>query len=789
MAYVLWRVVLKKYSRVRLGLTGSGVTPTSTRAVTYDEESWKPSPEDSFKDIERSTEVRHSKSKRVKSILKKCKNVLGNKSASLEVSTGSDPSSSSSGNERSSFCLDDKIEDNLNVCQINELDDIFEDAHVSLNVAECTGVFQVANIVEVRGPPGSDTTTSSSESANDQKEGAEEKTPHSEPETASPVLSEVQDKEEGGIDGDSDLGFRDVHAVISTPQVKSDVESLVDKYFGSLYKNYEHSRKCLIRQARDLLVCEYHGSLQRFEDEFCTQANKLLQHLKNEQSSDSTAPSGWPLCLGQSGVVIHLGPLNVSVLRNRDCYLCVRNRSSPGLEVTLTWRQHHQIYCRSVAEFRDPLHSLDDIMCSSIRSASNLETISYEDYDGTDLPEMLHSLLVSVEHAIKRVPLDDLTFPCPQCLQYLPLDRQEDDVVSCVCQCSCRLPGSPVAKKDSSIQTSPMFEFVGSIPHIDSDEDDDKESVKSGSSNKKLEIARPKRIYELPDKLLMSGINLPGTTDTDGRPIILCYAECISRAGLNKYEIAKLLLYYFSIPTLESREKGFTVLLLAENEADYRVLEVLDKSICLIVNSAKIHRFLIWTPGLKEHKEVKPLSSRAQVTLISEESYLRRYISRDQTPASCGGTCTHDQLEWVEFFKQLEPFLAACKIAGRSLLTTLSQLRNEEVPHQITRRFLNHQCRQISKALDSENVQKLRREGRKTLTSLAERRQWLANSKDVKRNASLAYDSFEAVERVTKRLEQLKLERMERLKELARYRTLQEEADGHNTNLDSDLAF
>nr|XP_023013754.1 uncharacterized protein LOC111503632 [Leptinotarsa decemlineata] len=195
------------------------VTPTSTRAVTYDEESWKPSPEDSSKDIERSTEVRHSKSKRVKSILKKCKNVLGNKSASLEVSTGSDPSSSSSGNERSSFCLDDKIEDKLNVCQINELDDIFEDAHVSLNVAECTGVFQVANIVEVRGPPGSDTTTSSSESANDQKEGAEEKTPHSEPETASPVLSEVQDKEEGGIDGDSDLGFRDVHAVISTPQI------------------------------------------------------------------------------------------------------------------------------------------------------------------------------------------------------------------------------------------------------------------------------------------------------------------------------------------------------------------------------------------------------------------------------------------------------------------------------------------------------------------------------------------------------------------------------------------
>lgn len=39
-----------------------------------------------------------------------------------------------------------------------------------------------------------------------------------------------------------------------------------------------------------------------------------------------------------------------------------------------------------------------------------------------------------------------------------------------------------------------------------------------------------------------------GTVDQDGRPIVLCYAECISRAGLNKYEMARLLLYYATIP-------------------------------------------------------------------------------------------------------------------------------------------------------------------------------------------------------------------------------------------------
>lgn len=79
--------------------------------------------------------------------------------------------------------------------------------------------------------------------------------------------------------------------------------------------------------------------------------------------------------------------------------------------------------------------------------------------------------------------------------------------------------------------------------------------------------------------------------------------------------------------------------------------------------------------------------------------------------------------------------------------------------------------------MESENVKKLGREGNKTLTSLAERRQWLANSADVKRTHSFAYDSYNAVERVTKRMEQLKQERIERIKEMGRLRTLQDEAN------------
>lgn len=193
---------------------------------------------------------------------------------------------------------------------------------------------------------------------------------------------------------------------------------------------------------------------------------------------------GWPLSLGINGVVLHLGPLPSVLLRNRDCYLCVRGRSAPGLEVALVWRRGGVIKCHTLAQFTNPLEPQDQTITScTMSSIQDIEMVSFEDMDGDDLPELLQNLLVSVEHAIERVPLDDLAYPCPQCHQYLPMnDRGVDAIdgsVNCVCHCACALPETIVLKKDTSIQTSPMFEFAGAIPHIDSDEDDDKESFKS----------------------------------------------------------------------------------------------------------------------------------------------------------------------------------------------------------------------------------------------------------------------------------------------------------------------
>ena len=177
------------------------------------------------------------------------------------------------------------------------------------------------------------------------------------------------------------------------------------------------------------------------------------------QSGDVVAPRGWPLSLGSSGVLLQLGELDPTLLRSRDSYLCVRGGRGLTVEVALVWKWEAVLSSRALF-VTSPNCALETPVTLEMAAAD----------EGQDLPGLLQSLLVSVERAIERVPLDALAFPCPRC-------RDEDVLVEgtgvvCGCQCACQQQNQ-VEKKDTSIQTSPMFEFVGSIPHIDSDEEND----------------------------------------------------------------------------------------------------------------------------------------------------------------------------------------------------------------------------------------------------------------------------------------------------------------------------
>ncbi|KAL1387503.1 hypothetical protein pipiens_012735 [Culex pipiens pipiens] len=59
------------------------------------------------------------------------------------------------------------------------------------------------------------------------------------------------------------------------------IEQLIDQHFGLLYPDYgDHTRPVLVRQARDLAVCTYHGDLERFEEGFLRPAAHIVRGLR-----------------------------------------------------------------------------------------------------------------------------------------------------------------------------------------------------------------------------------------------------------------------------------------------------------------------------------------------------------------------------------------------------------------------------------------------------------------------------------------------------------------------------
>ncbi|KDR23948.1 hypothetical protein L798_08872 [Zootermopsis nevadensis] len=709
-------------------------------------------------------------------------------------------------------------------------------------------------------------------------------------------------------------------------------------------------------------------------------------------SGDVVAPRGWPLSLGSSGVILQLGELDPTLLRNRDCYLCVRRGTGPRVEVAFVWKCEAFLSSRALA-VTSPPHS-------ALETPVTLEMAATD--EGQDLPGLLQSLLVSVERAIERVPLDVLAFPCPRCRDEV---IAEDNGVVCGCQCVCQQQ-SHVEKKDTSIQTSPMFEFVGSIPHIDSDEENDSAHEPDGTTrnsdlrsrgfrsrfgeslakfdahaipksqegrcnalprrpypliitvvsgiraklityvsgmghlrrqhyrrgytyyghgvsvdsagfmgeksthschiccsarrtwgldeisglaatkmkvpcsvgsnepcshqtsgyanlwlvhiglettarrgqvlpnrprrfdrfgivhnidmevgtfldhvvimNRPELVTSPKRIVELPEKLLMSGIHLPDiitvveikeeyvggrhiactsgarsgtcgkqisnrrrTSDLKERPLVVVDAATVLKASLDSKQIASVLLYYASLPRPEKLKDGFTVLILCA-ESEGSALDLLDKALSLVAAQMNIGNVLLWRPPSTSdrwqlnHDVLE--NSRFKVHVVTDERDLCQYISEDQTPVNCGGRSTHDQVEWVEFYKEVEPFLGQCHACGRRLVSVMSELRSTEGQRQVTRRQLHHQHRALTRALTDPELQRLRREGNATLARLEERSQWLPASEDVRLSAERARRLFVEVDRAARRLEQLAEGRRERLRDLARVRALEDEA-------------
>ncbi|KAH1011341.1 hypothetical protein HUJ04_000737 [Dendroctonus ponderosae] len=154
------------------------VTPSNQQAITYDEESWKPKPEDSSSKEKSpvpstpSSSSKSSKAKKVKKYLKKCKNVLGSSKAStsFDCETASQLSAQSSAS--SSWYVDSKLDDLIQNGKVNEIEEAFDDVQ-PLKV-EPPVQWQVANIIQLKGPQDDDKSENEADKGSDLRQESED---------------------------------------------------------------------------------------------------------------------------------------------------------------------------------------------------------------------------------------------------------------------------------------------------------------------------------------------------------------------------------------------------------------------------------------------------------------------------------------------------------------------------------------------------------------------------------------------------------------------------------------
>lgn len=121
--------------------------------------------------------------------------------------------------------------------------------------------------------------------------------------------------------------------------------------------------------------------------------------------------------------------------------------------------------------------------------------------------------------------------------------------------------------------------------------------------------------------------------------------------------------------------------------------------------------------GDKKYNEQLPIS-HTKLACASTFEQLLQHIAIENLLSLCNGLLEHDQHEWKEFFKTIEPLQSQCLIAGRRLVAVLNDIRNADLQGPPTRRQLHSQHRALCRALMDTELQSLRRKGPITLTQL-----------------------------------------------------------------------
>uniref|UniRef100_A0A8C8RCN3 Pleckstrin homology and RhoGEF domain containing G4B n=1 Tax=Pelusios castaneus TaxID=367368 RepID=A0A8C8RCN3_9SAUR len=189
----------------------------------------------------------------------------------------------------------------------------------------------------------------------------------------------------------------------------------------------------------------------------------------------------------------------------------------------------------------------------------------------------------------------------------------------------------------------------------------------------------PNQLLEINQELLQSGvISLCGSRDRGGRAVVqVCTRNSIwSSEHSTSTELARLLMYFYSISRKEIRDLGLVILVDARK---CQPIPGLFKAFAALQSAFphSIHSVLILTD--KESAFRPDKDTAIQYEVLTSLKALQKLIDSTQLTAEFDGTFLYNHHDWIRFRRKLEPFITNCKEAIVFLRNSVSSLNSNRI--------------------------------------------------------------------------------------------------------------
>uniref|UniRef100_A0A672KMR4 Uncharacterized LOC107554860 n=1 Tax=Sinocyclocheilus grahami TaxID=75366 RepID=A0A672KMR4_SINGR len=241
------------------------------------------------------------------------------------------------------------------------------------------------------------------------------------------------------------------------------------------------------------------------------------------------------------------------------------------------------------------------------------------------------------------------------------------------------------------------------------------------------------------NRLLQLGIIcLPGSRDRAGRAVVEVYG---GRKGwafsqLSPQEFCRLLLYLHSIPRMEVRELGLTVVI---DSRKCPLPSVFYKSLLMVQEQAlhAVHTILMIVDKDANPRPEKHLG--LQIDVATSLKALHKTVDGQQLTSDLGGTFPYSHEDWLQFHQKLSLFQLDLQAASSLLQTAIRRLDVKKTDTaKDVQSCIQEQRSSMEMVLEDTRLVALQREGGSILARMRKEESRFAQSEDFR-------DSLESV--------------------------------------------